>query len=495
MAFKKMNLIEPLLRALASEKYTVPTPIQEKTIPLLLEGKDVVGIAQTGTGKTAAFVFPILQKITLDKKIAKPGHPRALVLAPTRELAAQIAKSFSTYGKFLNFKQLVIFGGVSQVPQVNALHRSLDVLVATPGRLLDLMNQRYIYLDSVEFFVLDEADRMLDMGFIHDVKKIASKLPPTRQSLFFSATMPPAVAELARSFLKNPARVEVTPQASTVETVEQNIFFVDQKNKNELLLDLLKQENLKRVLVFTSMKHRADDIAKVLNRNGIRAEAIHGNKSQNQRTIALERFKSGASKVMVATDIAARGIDIENISHVINYDLPNEPETYVHRIGRTARAGASGAAYSFCCGNERDFLRDIERLIKQEIKESRHAYHSESAKNATGVAARPLPRQGGRRFGGDRGRFGGGRFGEEGRSRGRFGGGRDRGRGGFGRRDGGRGGFGGERDRNGGRNRFEEGLDRNRGRGESRDDDNRSHQTGRSNRRRPSRGFSFRRRF
>jgi ATP-dependent RNA helicase RhlE len=493
MAFKKMNLIEPLLKALASEKYTVPTPIQEKTIPLLLEGKDVVGIAQTGTGKTAAFVLPILQKITLEKKICRPGHPRTLVLAPTRELAAQIAKSFSTYGKFLNFRQLVIFGGVSQVPQVNSLHRNLDVLVATPGRLLDLMNQRYVYLDSVEFFVLDEADRMLDMGFIHDVKKIASKLPRERQSLFFSATMPPAVAELARSFLKNPARVEVTPQASTLEIVEQNIFFVDQKDKNELLLDLLKQEHLKRVLVFTSMKHRADDIAKVLNRNGIKTEAIHGNKSQNQRTYALEKFKSGASKVLVATDIAARGIDIDNISHVINYDLPNEPETYVHRIGRTARAGATGAAYSFCSGNERDFLRDIERLIKKEIKQSEHAYHSEAAKNATGVAARPLPRQGGRgRFGGGRG-GGGGRFGG---SRGGFGR-RDGGRGGFGRRDEsrGRGGFGEGRDRNGGRNRFEDGLDRNRGRGESRDREDHGYHNGRRNRRAPLRSSSFRRRF
>ncbi len=388
-----MNLIEPLLRALVREKYTAPTPIQEQTIPLLLEGKDVMGIAQTGTGKTAAFVLPILQKISQDKKTSRLGHPIALVLAPTRELAAQINQSFSTYGHFIDFKQLVIFGGVSQVPQVNSLHGSVDVLVATPGRLLDLMNQRKVSLDNVEFFVLDEADRMLDMGFIHDVRKIASKLPIKRQSLFFSATMPKPVAELARTFLKNPVHVEVTPQASTLEIIEQNVFFVDQEKKNELLLDLLAQEHLKRVLVFTSMKHRADKISKILNRNGIKTEAIHGNKSQNQRTDSLNRFKSGISNVMVATDIAARGIDIENISHIINYDLPNEPETYVHRIGRTARAGAGGTAYSFCSGDERDFLRDIERLIKREIKHSEHAYHSERAKNAVGEEARPKPKQ------------------------------------------------------------------------------------------------------
>lgn len=393
MAFRKINIIEPLLRALAREKYTIPTPIQEQTIPILLGGKDVIGIAQTGTGKTAAFVLPILQKISQDKKISRSGHPRALVLAPTRELAAQIDKSFSTYGHFIDFKQLVIFGGVSQVPQVEKLHESVDVLVATPGRLLDLMNQRYVNLDNVEFFVLDEADRMLDMGFIHDVRKIASRLPIKRQSLFFSATMSKQVAELARTFLKNPVRVEVTPQASTLEIIEQNVFFVDQHNKDELLLDLLSQEHLKRVLVFTAMKHRADKVSRILNGNGIKTEAIHGNRSQNQRTDALHRFKSGISKVMVATDIAARGIDIDNISHVINYDLPNEPETYVHRIGRTARAGAGGTAYSFCSGEERDFLRDIEKLIKREIKHSEHPYHSEIAKNAVGEEARPRPRQ------------------------------------------------------------------------------------------------------
>ena len=279
MAFKKLNLIEPLLRALASEKYTTPTPIQEQTIPILLEGKDVMGIAQTGTGKTAAFVLPILQKLTLDKKVSRPGHPLVLVLAPTRELAAQIDKSFSTYGQFIHFKQLVIFGGVSQFPQVKALRGNVEVLVATPGRLLDLMNQRQVSLDNIEFFVLDEADRMLDMGFIRDVQKIASKLPLKRQSLFFSATMPRPVAELARTFLKNPVRIEVTPQASTLEIIDQNIFFVDQQDKDELLLDLLSQEHLKRVLVFTGMKHRANKVARILNVSGIKTEAIHGNKS------------------------------------------------------------------------------------------------------------------------------------------------------------------------------------------------------------------------
>ncbi len=465
MAFKKLNLIEPLLRALASEKYTTPTPIQEQTIPILLEGKDVMGIAQTGTGKTAAFVLPILQKLTLDKKVSRPGHPLVLVLAPTRELAAQIDKSFSTYGQFIHFKQLVIFGGVSQFPQVKALRGNVEVLVATPGRLLDLMNQRQVSLDNIEFFVLDEADRMLDMGFIRDVQKIASKLPLKRQSLFFSATMPRPVAELARTFLKNPVRIEVTPQASTLEIIDQNIFFVDQQDKDELLLDLLSQEHLKRVLVFTGMKHRANKVARILNVSGIKTEAIHGNKSQNQRTEALQRFKSGISKVMVATDIAARGIDIENISHVINYDMPNEPETYVHRIGRTARAGAGGTAYSFCSGEERNFLRDIERLIKQEIKHSEHKYHSERAKNAVGEAARPKPKQ----------QMGRGRFGAKGHgdrnSPGREGRGH-RDRADYGRRDG-----QGSRERDNGRN--ERYRDRN-DRGEQR---------------RPSRNSSFRRRF
>ncbi|MFH1682219.1 MAG: DEAD/DEAH box helicase [Candidatus Woesearchaeota archaeon] len=388
MSFKQLNLIEPLQRALTQQGYTTPTPIQLKSIPDLLTGRDIVGIAQTGTGKTAAYVLPILQRMT--EKY--PRMLRTLVLAPTRELAAQIGDSFAAYGKFLKFKHTVIFGGVKQGSQVKALSSGVDIVVATPGRLLDLMNQGRISLKNIEFFVLDEADRMLDMGFIHDIKKIIARLPPKRQSFFFSATMPSQVSQLAHQLLKNPVKVEVAPQATTVENVKQCVFFVDSAAKEPLLLELLLQKHLTRILVFTRTKHRANKVVSYLIRNKVNAAAIHGNKSQGARTKALQEFKSGKIKVLVATDIAARGIDISDISHVINFELPNEPETYVHRIGRTARAGAGGTAYSFCAANERDFLRSIERLIKLKIEVMPHAYHSDQAQKASGAAARPPPR-------------------------------------------------------------------------------------------------------
>src|SRR3989338_7997581 len=387
MSFQQLNLIEPLQRAVAQQGYRTPTPIQSKSIPDLLAGKDLIGIAQTGTGKTAAFVLPILQRMT--EKY--PRLLRTLVLAPTRELAAQIGDSFETYGQFLRFKHTVIFGGVGQGSQVNALSRGVDIIVATPGRLLDLMNQCEVSLKDIEFFVLDEADRMLDMGFIHDIRKIIAKLPHKRQSLFFSSTMPHQVSQLAHQLLRNPVYVEVAPQATTVERTKQYVFFVDSAAKEKLLLELLLQKHLTRVLVFTRTKHRANKVVSYLSSHNVRTDAIHGNKSQGARTQALQNFKSGRIKVLVATDIAARGIDIDNISHVINFELPNEPESYVHRIGRTARAGTDGTAYSFCAADERDFLRDIERLIRLKIEVMPQAYHSDHAQNAAGAAARPLP--------------------------------------------------------------------------------------------------------
>ncbi|MBI2572430.1 DEAD/DEAH box helicase [Candidatus Woesearchaeota archaeon] len=388
MTFQQLKLIEPLQIALEQQGYTTPTPIQLKAIPDLLEGKDLIGIAQTGTGKTAAFVLPILQRMTE----RYPRVVRTLVLAPTRELAAQIGESFAAYGKFLKFKHTVIFGGVGQQVQVNAVANGVDIIVATPGRLLDLMNQGRVNLKNIEFFVLDEADRMLDMGFINDIKKIIVKLPQKRQSLFFSATMSPQVSSLANQMLHNPIRVEVTPQATTVERIKQSVCFVDSATKESLLLELLLQKHLTRVLVFTLTKHRANKVAAFLNNHNIKADAIHGNKSQGARTQALANFKSGRTNVLVATDIAARGIDIDNISHVINFELPNVPESYVHRIGRTARAGTEGEAYSFCSAEERDLLRDIEKLIKLKIEVMQQKYHSDRAQNAVGAAAKPLPK-------------------------------------------------------------------------------------------------------
>ncbi len=393
MSFDNLSLIYQLQRALSEEGYTTPTPIQAQSIPHLLNGRDLIGIAQTGTGKTAAFILPILQNMSGSYSKPRPGSPRVLVLAPTRELAAQIGDSFATYGKYTRFKHTVIFGGVGQNPQVRSLSKGVDSLVATPGRLLDLIDQGHIELSSVEYFVLDEADRMLDMGFINDVHKIVSMLPKKRQSLFFSATMSQEISELAGKLLSNPEKVEVTPQATTVELIDQFIFFVDSEKKNQLLLQLLRSNHLDCVLIFTRTKHRANKVTEMLNKNRISAGAIHGNKSQTHRTKTLQNFRSNHLRVLVATDIAARGIDVENISHVINYDLPNISESYVHRIGRTARAGAEGTAFSFCAADERDFLRDIEKLIRMELEVAEHHYHSEKARNATGDAARPAPRQ------------------------------------------------------------------------------------------------------
>ena len=403
MKFKELNIIEPILQALEKKGYTEPTPIQEKTIPLLLESKDVIGIAQTGTGKTAAFVLPIIQKLSQKEGREKDKRPFALVLAPTRELVIQISESIAHYGSYLNLKQVSVYGGVGMRPQIISLQRGTDIIIATPGRLLDIMQQGRVNLDMIEFFVLDEADRMLDMGFIRDIQKIVAKLPKTKQSLFFSATMSKEISILTKNFLKNPVRVEVTPESSTVEKIKQSVFYVDPQNKTELLVDLIKENNMDCALVFTKTKHKADKVSKILNQNHITADAIHGNKSQSQRERALADFKRGKVKVLVATDIAARGIDVNNISHVINFELPNEPENYVHRIGRTARAGTDGTAYSFCSGEERNFLRDIERLTKSKATEVEHKFHSEAAKDATGNAAKPAPR--GSRSGG----FGGGR--------------------------------------------------------------------------------------
>ena len=391
MEFETLRIAEPILKALKEAGYIEPTPIQEKTIPLLLSGKDVIGIAQTGTGKTAAFGVPILQKLN-EKKYNGKG-PRALVLAPTRELAAQIVEEFKSYGKFLNFNYLAVYGGVGIVPQIRALRAGVDVLIATPGRLIDLMNQGKVSLKNVEFLVLDEADRMLDMGFLRDVKKIVKTCREERQVLFCAATMSKEISELADDFLKSPVRVEVTPQSTPVDKIEQCVFFVDRKNKEELLLDLIKQQNMDRVLVFVGMKHKANKVAMILNKNGVEAAAIHGNKSQFQREKALREFKCGAVRVLVATDIAARGIDVSNISHVVNYDLPNEPENYVHRIGRTARAGESGTAYSFCSAEERNYLNQIERVIKRKVEHAGHKWHSVAAKTAEGVEAKPRPRR------------------------------------------------------------------------------------------------------
>jgi ATP-dependent RNA helicase RhlE len=390
MEFKSLDLIQPILDALEKKGYKTPTPIQEQTIPLLLEGRDVIGIAQTGTGKTASFVLPILQK--LHDSPAGTSSPRALVLAPTRELAAQISESFRDYGKFLDLIHTEVYGGVGSQPQIKALQRGVDILIATPGRLMDLMSQGKVDLGRVEFFVLDEADRMLDMGFVKDIKKIASSMPVEKQSLFFSATMSNTIAELTEDFLKNPERIEITPESTPVDKIEQCVFFVDQTNKKELLLDLIQQQNMDSILVFVKAKHRANRVALMLRAGGIKADAIHGDKSQYQRTRALKDFKSGRIQALVATDIAARGIDVDNISHVINFDLPNEPENYVHRIGRTARAGASGVAYSFCAAEDRNYLNQIERITKKRTPHAEHKYHSTKAKNAEGAEAKPKPR-------------------------------------------------------------------------------------------------------
>ena len=369
MSFKNLRLIEPILKALDQEGYETPTQIQQKSITPILDRKDILGCAQTGTGKTAAFTIPILQ-LMHEHRAASNSRVRTidcLILTPTRELAIQIGESIAAYGRHLTLRHHVIFGGVSQHTQVNAIRNGVDILVATPGRLLDLMQQGHIALSNIKFFVLDEADRMLDMGFIHDVKKVIAKLPAKRQSLFFSATMPPEISQLADMLLKNPIKVEVTPVSSTAEMIQQAIYHVDKNDKQDLLIDILRDKSIETLLVFTQMKHAADKLSKRLIASGISAAAIHGNKSQNARQTALENFKNKKVRVLVATDIAARGIDIDQLSHVLNYELPNVPETYVHRIGRTGRAGASGIALSFCSREEKAYLRDIEKLIKKSI--------------------------------------------------------------------------------------------------------------------------------
>jgi len=367
MQFQSLNIIEPILKALKEEGYTNPTPIQSQAIPIVLEGTDLLGCAQTGTGKTAAFAIPILQLLSKNKTYDKKRKIRSLIVTPTRELAIQIGESLNNYGRHTGLKTTVIFGGVNQFSQTSALQNGVDVLVATPGRLLDLMNQRFISLKDIEIFVLDEADRMLDMGFIHDVKKLLLALPKKRQSLFFSATMPPEIVKLANTILVNPSKVEVTPVSSTADTINQFIYFVDKGNKNDLLVDILKDKKIKTALVFTRTKHGADKVAKVLAKNNIKAEAIHGNKSQNARQRALTNFKAQTTRVLVATDIAARGIDVDELEFVINYEVSNVAETYVHRIGRTGRAGANGTAFSFCDAEEKAYLKDIEKLIGKKI--------------------------------------------------------------------------------------------------------------------------------
>ena len=391
-------MAEPICRALKAEGYDLPTPIQTRAIPHLLSGRDLLGIAQTGTGKTAAFALPILQRLAANRVRPAPKSARVLVLTPTRELAAQIGDSFRTYGRHLGLKQTVVFGGVGQRPQVDALLRGLDILIATPGRLLDLMNQRHVRLDLVETFVLDEADRMLDMGFIRDVRKIVATLPKQRQTQLFSATMPADIGRLAGEILHDPVRIEVTPSATTVERVEQRVYFVDAGQKRALLADVLKNPALSRVIVFTRTKHGANRVAEQLARNGVAAEAIHGNKSQTARERALEGFRRGRARVLVATDIAARGIDIDGVTHVINFEIPNVPESYVHRIGRTARAGANGTALSFCAQDERGYLRDIERLTGRPCAAVEHRFRDTKAvaPNRAPVNGRGRPARNGR---------------------------------------------------------------------------------------------------
>jgi len=388
MSFEKLNLIEPILRALKTEGYTTPTLIQEQAIPILLERKDLLGCAQTGTGKTAAFAIPILQLLYQDELYKASVGISTLILTPTRELAIQIGESFAAYGRHLKLKHAVIFGGVSQKSQTDALRAGVNILIATPGRLLDLMNQRFVKLDHIKIFVLDEADRMLDMGFIHDVKKVIAKLPPKRQTLFFSAT--------------HPVRVEVTPVSSTANTIQQSLYYVDKKNKKSLLLHLLKDESIITALVFTRTKHGADKVTVDLNKAGVHAEAIHGNKSQNARQRALSNFKLQKTRVLVATDIAARGIDVDELSTVINFELPNIPETYVHRIGRTGRAGLSGKSISFCDFEEREFLRDIQKLIGKPIPVIDGHPFPMTATSGDADKPKEVPRQGQQRRHGSR---------------------------------------------------------------------------------------------
>ncbi len=437
-SFEDLLLVEPLRLALEETGYKTPTPIQQAAIPPLLAGRDLIGCAQTGTGKTAAFALPILNRLAANPRRLEARRPRVLILTPTRELAIQIFDSFKIYGKHIKLKYAVIFGGVGQGPQVKALSTGVDILVATPGRLLDLIEQRHLQLQGLEVFVLDEADRMLDMGFIQPIRKVIKMLPERRHNLFFSATMPPEIMQLASTMLFDPVRVEVTPVSSTAELIAQSLMNVDKNKKRDLLRHLLKDPAFKRVIVFTRTKHGANKVTEILDQNGIRSEAIHGNKSQTARQKALENFRSGRTRVLIATDIAARGIDIDEITHVINFELPNVAETYVHRIGRTARAGASGMAISFCDEEERAYLRDIEKLIGKKIPlNTDQPYHI-----AYNGPIRPAPPEqrggggrrngGGRPGGGQKRSFGGGRPGGGGHS----GGGRPNGGGAGNRSDG-----------------------------------------------------------
>lgn len=411
--FADLGLRDPILRAVVEGGYETMTPIQDQAIPLVLAGKDLIAVAQTGTGKTAAFSLPIINMLARGEGKRSPKTARTLILAPTRELAVQIGENVRHYGKYMHFRSTLVYGGASAKPQIKSMERGVDVLIATPGRLLDLVNQRHINLREVEFLVLDEADRMLDMGFIRDIQKIIAMLPRDRQTLLFSATMPASVTKLAKSILRNPERVEVAPEATTAEKVDQYVLMVPKNRKRDLLANVMKDEAIKRVIIFTRTKHGANRVAKYLDQLGIASDAIHGNKSQNARQKALKAFRDGNVRALVATDVAARGIDVDDVTHVINFELPNEPESYVHRIGRTARAGATGISFSFCDHDERPYLRDIEKLIRQEItvKED-HPYHRE------GLELRysddeDKPRQGGR---GPRRQGGGGQGGGAGRS-------------------------------------------------------------------------------
>ncbi|MBY0384790.1 DEAD/DEAH box helicase [bacterium] len=382
-SFQELSLSTELQKAISETGYTTPTPIQEKAIPYLLDKKDLLGCAQTGTGKTAAFALPLLQNLIQNPRRANPKQARVLILTPTRELAIQIHDSFKTYGKYLRLKYAVVFGGVGQTPQVQAVAQGVDVLIATPGRLMDLINQRYIRLNELEVFVLDEADRMLDMGFIHAIRKIIALLPKQRHNLFFSATMPKDILQLSETLLTNPVKVEVAPVSSTADKISQSVLYVDKARKRDLLRHVLQDKKLSKVIVFTRTKHGANRVVETLVKNNIRSAAIHGNKSQSARQKALEDFKRGNVRVLVATDIAARGIDIDDVSHVINFELPNISESYVHRIGRTARAGADGEAISFCDQEEKAYVKDIEKLIGKSIPVNPdHPYHSREVESA-----------------------------------------------------------------------------------------------------------------
>ncbi len=389
--FSELGLADPLLKALEAEGYTTPTPIQEQSIPHLLEGRDMLGLAQTGTGKTASFALPILQRLDQIKQRAMPKSTRVLVLTPTRELAVQVGQSFKTYGCHYRLRHALVFGGVGMVPQIKTMAGGVDILVATPGRLLDLMNQGAIRLDSVEVLVLDEADRMLDMGFILPIRKIVAAMPKSRQTVLFSATMPDSIVGLANSVLHTPVRVEVTPAATTVEKIDQKVMFVDRENKRTLLTEMFACKTVERALIFTRTKHGANRVSELLEKAGIPSDAIHGNKSQGARQKALADFKDGRIRALVATDIAARGIDVDGITHVINFELPNEPESYVHRIGRTARAGASGIAISLCDADEVSYLRDIEKTIRQAVPvDFEHAFHAPHIMSR-GAGGKPKP--------------------------------------------------------------------------------------------------------